>query len=1086
MARDLRTFRGALAFLAVVVTAGAASPGGAQPRCAADDLEGSAKSTQTQTTPTFTPYRVPSTLSTRANRDLEFLWSSTYPDLFAISGAALQGELDQYGITICETYQNAFGFPMTDIQLVHDYLGQRVSYRDSTYSPTGPIGFRVKQPSYPDADRSHIDTYVYAPKYGSFPGDDPSNYGRFPAYTAFDYSQEDVSTGNPPGTGSYRRNSISLTGPTPPQVGVGGAGAWWRADGPSNSTWDHEFQHALNNDNATAMSEMFGSIAQSIGGTPIEPNPYDVPFTSSLLRQDGLNPSVNNYYAWESFGAYVAFNFRGTDTTFAGRSDDLLWRWVSNGVTGAQPGLTELGHRLQSGQCAECNTKSYLSTLSTIDRREVLLHNWRVSSFVENPALAEGQYGIPGNFGPPPSRKLGFWRNNDGLCSDDVVAVPPETTLTSAQIGMPLTLSGTRSITCPGTGVSSYPMTLDEYGSEVWVLRAGSSLNLSGNTLVVRVSPTNLPPCSANRLMATLIGYTQSDSAGIRMPLWSKPAWAQSTSGTRWVDVTNLANSIELTLPGYGTTYKAAVLVLTLGSSGALAAGQAQQVLNYRLDLSVATGTFCTLPAPTLEVASATVSDERAAFSPETNEIAYTHYTPGMGDGRIYRKTLGGGAGVPLTSGTPAGPQATPHWSPRGDKIVFEQDTPGGDTHVWVHDLPSNTTTQLTTSTRWEAFPAFSPNGQQIAYSRGVGYGSSVWEIRKMNVDGSSNSVVYACATLALLQPRWSPDGSRIYFLRNDSLFAVPSSGATVPVHVPKVGAGLLSYDLPLGNANWPLQQGIAKVCPSGSTQYFALQDTVTLARTYPYDQAGKRTGQPRMAYDGIRVAFGMGTAGGSDLDLYVASTTCNQAPAFNAASKADVVIPLCVQYERYLGATDPNGDPITYQASYLPPGATFSGNRFRWTPSSDQGLMTFFVVFRALDNKGGLDHQVVKISTTDECEFVCPPGHYCYPESSPGEIVDAGGLPSVFALGQNSPNPFREATSIRFDLPRPAPVSLSIYDVAGRRVRMLVDKDYEAGRWSVEWDRRDEAGKRAPLGVYFYRARIGSFVDEKKLLILP
>ncbi|MCA9754003.1 MAG: T9SS type A sorting domain-containing protein, partial [Gemmatimonadetes bacterium] len=75
-----------------------------------------------------------------------------------------------------------------------------------------------------------------------------------------------------------------------------------------------------------------------------------------------------------------------------------------------------------------------------------------------------------------------------------------------------------------------------------------------------------------------------------------------------------------------------------------------------------------------------------------------------------------------------------------------------------------------------------------------------------------------------------------------------------------------------------------------------------------------------------------------------------------------------------------------------------------------------------------------------------------------------------VFALGQNAPNPFSGSTAIRFALPEKAPVSLRVYDVSGRLVRTLVNAPLDAGRHAVTWDGRDDRGRTAASGVYFYR----------------
>jgi hypothetical protein len=87
-----------------------------------------------------------------------------------------------------------------------------------------------------------------------------------------------------------------------------------------------------------------------------------------------------------------------------------------------------------------------------------------------------------------------------------------------------------------------------------------------------------------------------------------------------------------------------------------------------------------------------------------------------------------------------------------------------------------------------------------------------------------------------------------------------------------------------------------------------------------------------------------------------------------------------------------------------------------------------------------------------------------------------SGSSPAAYALYGGLPNPFRHATQITFDLPVAAGVRLAIFDVAGRRVRTLVDRELGPGRHRPEWDGRDDLGRRAARGVYFVRLETGSF----------
>jgi len=86
---------------------------------------------------------------------------------------------------------------------------------------------------------------------------------------------------------------------------------------------------------------------------------------------------------------------------------------------------------------------------------------------------------------------------------------------------------------------------------------------------------------------------------------------------------------------------------------------------------------------------------------------------------------------------------------------------------------------------------------------------------------------------------------------------------------------------------------------------------------------------------------------------------------------------------------------------------------------------------------------------------------------------------PEAFALAGNAPNPFRQATTIRYELPRAAEVRLAVYDALGRRVRVLVDRKQEAGRKQIRFE-----AKELPAGVYFYRITAGSFSETRRLVV--
>ena len=78
--------------------------------------------------------------------------------------------------------------------------------------------------------------------------------------------------------------------------------------------------------------------------------------------------------------------------------------------------------------------------------------------------------------------------------------------------------------------------------------------------------------------------------------------------------------------------------------------------------------------------------------------------------------------------------------------------------------------------------------------------------------------------------------------------------------------------------------------------------------------------------------------------------------------------------------------------------------------------------------------------------------------------------LPMQFYIRQNYPNPFNPATAIEYTLPHDAPVSLIVYSMTGRRVKILISGVQNAGVHQVVWDGTDHSGRQIASGVYFYQ----------------
>jgi len=87
---------------------------------------------------------------------------------------------------------------------------------------------------------------------------------------------------------------------------------------------------------------------------------------------------------------------------------------------------------------------------------------------------------------------------------------------------------------------------------------------------------------------------------------------------------------------------------------------------------------------------------------------------------------------------------------------------------------------------------------------------------------------------------------------------------------------------------------------------------------------------------------------------------------------------------------------------------------------------------------------------------------------------------PKEFKLEQNYPNPFNPMTTIQYQLPQDAKVTLKVYDILGSEVATLVNEQKEAGYYEVEFSASSFAS-----GIYVYRLQAGNYISTKKMMLL-
>ena len=101
--------------------------------------------------------------------------------------------------------------------------------------------------------------------------------------------------------------------------------------------------------------------------------------------------------------------------------------------------------------------------------------------------------------------------------------------------------------------------------------------------------------------------------------------------------------------------------------------------------------------------------------------------------------------------------------------------------------------------------------------------------------------------------------------------------------------------------------------------------------------------------------------------------------------------------------------------------------------------------------------------------------------------LTAAIAVPVQYRLGDSYPNPFNPAVVIPLDLTTDAAgVSLTVYDVLGRRVRQVWQGSLPVGTHRFTWDGRDEMGRDVAAGVYLYRVEVDGRVETKKMMKLP
>jgi hypothetical protein len=169
------------------------------------------------------------------------------------------------------------------------------------------------------------------------------------------------------------------------------------------------------------------------------------------------------------------------------------------------------------------------------------------------------------------------------------------------------------------------------------------------------------------------------------------------------------------------------------------------------------------------------------------------------------------------------------------------------------------------------------------------------------------------------------------------------------------------------------------------------------------------------------------------------------------------------------ISAYDPDGDLLTYV----------------WTLDDEPNPVGYGASYTFYPFYVGLGEHRVRAVVSDQRDTVSVNWHVTISITSVTARQEK--LPKNYALQQNFPNPLRSAegmTVIPFQIPQSNEVALEIYDLLGRRVRVLEQAAKPPGFYSTIWDGRDQHGQLVKSGIYFVRMQAGSFTAMQKIIV--
>jgi hypothetical protein len=533
-------------------------------------------------------------------------------------------------------------------------------------------------------------------------------------------------------------------------------------------------------------------------------------------------------------------------------------------------------------------------------------------------------------------------------------------------------------------------------------------------------------------------------------------------------------------------------------------------------------------------------SDRHPDWSPDGSKIAF--WSDRSGNCDIWVIPAAGGTPVQITTDPSA--DHRPDWSPDGSMIAFQSERSGND-DIWVIPATGGVATQITTDPAFDNGPAWSPDGSKIAFYSDRSGNFDIWVIPATGGTATQLTTHWRKDRY----PTWSPDGTQIAFhsdrTGNVDIWVVPAEGGTPTPLTNEPSYDWYSDWSCDGNriafcsdrtfwgevwvmtatGEWPTKvtedpaSDITPVwSPDGTQIAFKSvrsgNDDIWISDSGPGfpSQTYSCVGWQGLICDSTRV-FVCPCGGGSQLHFSIRDqydlplegvevyatfeTGCRICRCFVQAAVTDQNGEATLVPQMGLDVSDDPGCPIirtTVKCMSIPVrwegtegglcdtslwlSADMDGDCFvKWKDSailySDMGTGAC----RSDFNCDGL------VDDLDDIFLDAHLDHGC--DSS---VAIQQGPPAARGPGQPKPaypNPTGASTRIAFSTARRGKAVISIYDLAGRRLRTITDEYRHAGEHEFVWDGRDDWGNSVPSGVYFCRLEVPGDTRIEKLIVL-